>query len=235
MNREIIHYKLADIEPERVSIFESQGIKAGVEPSPVVYRLYETGVELFMKLAEPRGIAAGISPADFSRIYAGEGKNETDTPLEHIYPRAAGLALFAGTLGEKVSKEISRLLGGGDFALGFMLDSVASFCADKMSRIAEKFFLKNLIVEGRADRKSRVLNYSPGYCGWHISGQAKLFAYLRPGEIGITLNESYLMIPLKSVSGVLAAGEKNIHHFKNDYPFCSDCKTRTCRFRIKSL
>lgn len=235
MNKEIIKYSLADIEPERVSIFESQGIGPEADPSPVVYQLYETGVELFMKLAEPKGIIRSISTADFSRVYAGDGNNDNDTPLEHIYPRATGLALFAGTLGEKVSKEISRLLDGGDFALGFMLDSVASFCANKVSWLAEKYFLKNLSSDGQADKTTRALNYSPGYCGWHISGQVKLFAYLHPEEIGITLNDSHLMLPLKSVSGVLAAGEKEIHHFKNDYPFCSDCRTRTCRFRIRSL
>lgn len=235
MDKQIITYSLVDIEPERNSIFNSQGIGPKAEPSPMVYELYENGVELFVKLAEPRSMMRNISTADFARIYAGEGKNETDTPLEHIYPRAAGLALFAGTLGERVSEEIRRLLGGGDFALGFMLDSVASFCADKMSRAAEKKFLKYILANKRADGNIRVLNYSPGYCGWHISGQGKLFAYLHPEDIGITLNESYLMSPLKSVSGVLAAGKKDIHYFKNDYPFCSDCRTRTCRDRIRSL
>ena len=63
-----------------------------------------------------------------------------------------------------------------------------------------------------------VLRYSPGYCGWHISGQRRLFAHLRPERIGITLHDSYLMEPLKSVSGVLIAGAKEIHAFADTYP-----------------
>ena len=56
-----------------------------------------------------------------------------------------------------------------------------------------------------------VLRYSPGYCGWHVSGQINLFNTLTPEKIGITLGESCLMNPLKSVSGVLVAGPPNIH------------------------
>ena len=235
MKREIIRISTAAIEPVRRQIFQSQGIPPGNKPSDVVYDLYEEGVELFLKLADPVAVISEISIREFAAIYSGEGKNEKDTPLEHIFPHAANVALFAGTLGEKISREISRLLGGFDFARGYMLDSVASFCADRVATMSELLFLKSLFARGLADNSTCVLNYSPGYCGWHISGQGKLFAYLHPGEIGITLNESYLMTPLKSVSGVLVAGEQTIHYFKNNYPFCNECKTRTCRSRIRSL
>jgi hypothetical protein len=235
MKREIINFPLAEIEPVRTPVFQSQGITPGDKPSHVVYELYEDGVELFLKLAEPAAIISEISIREFAAIYTGEDKNGKNTPLEHIFPRATNLALFVGTLGEKISREISRLLDGCDFALGFMLDSVASFCADKVSKMSEQYFLKTLLKRGQADNSTRVLNYSPGYCGWDISGQGKLFASLHSEEIWIRLNESYLMTPLKSVSGVLVAGDRKIHYFKNNYPFCKECKTRTCRYRIRSL
>ncbi len=234
-NKEIIYYSLIDVDPERTAIFDFQGINPGIEPSAMVSKLYYRGVELFMQTAEPKGIIRGISSREFAAVYPGESHNEKDTPLEHIFAHASHLALFAATMGAKISREITRLLDGGDFALGYILDAVASFCADKASRVAERYFLETIRKSGQADDNTRVLNYSPGYCGWHISGQKKLFAYLQPEEIGISLNESYLMIPLKSVSGVLTAGDRKIHFFKNDYPFCKECKTKSCRQRMKSL
>ncbi|MHC4266624.1 MAG: vitamin B12 dependent-methionine synthase activation domain-containing protein, partial [Planctomycetota bacterium] len=86
-----------------------------------------------------------------------------------------------------------------------------------------------------AGASTRILSYSPGYCGWDISGQKKLFEYLHPGKIGISLNNTYLMTPLKSVSGVLVAGKNEIHQFRPNYPFCKSCKTHSCLLRMKAL
>jgi hypothetical protein len=43
------------------------------------------------------------------------------------------------------------------------------------------------------------------------------------------------MEPLKSVSGVIVAGQKDIHNFPISYQFCSDCDTRSCRHRLRAL
>ncbi len=88
------------------------------------------------------------------------------------------------------------------------------------------------------DRRSPVdgvLAYSPGYCGWDISGQRKLFEFLKPETVGISLGESCLMQPLKSVSGVFIIGPKAIHLFDNCYSFCGRCTTHNCRDRIRAL
>jgi hypothetical protein len=89
-----------------------------------------------------------------------------------------------------------------------------------------------LISTGRVPPVSRVLPYSPGYCGWHVSGQLALFDCLGPDEVGVELSESCLMRPLKSVSGVLVAAEPEVHTFVNDFPFCGDCVDHQCRERI---
>ena len=43
------------------------------------------------------------------------------------------------------------------------------------------------------------------------------------------------MQPLKSVSGVIVAGPPEIHHFTNDYPFCTACTGKECRERIQAM
>jgi hypothetical protein len=113
-----------------------------------------------------------------------------------------------------------------------MLDSVASAATD---RLAELLAARGRIeASDDAGGESVTLGYSPGYCGWHVSGQRALFAFLRPETIGVTLNASCLMDPLKSVSGVLAAGPPEIHRFSPGYPFCADCRDKPCLGRIRS-
>jgi len=134
-----------------------------------------------------------------------------------------------------IGDEIQRRFSANDFAVASMLDSVASAAADKLAELVERHFRETLDKRGRLASEGAVLRYSPGYCGWHISGQGRLFDVLEPEQIGVSLSETFLMLPLKSVSGVLIAGPATIHDFPNTYPFCSYCETQGCRSRIRSL
>ena len=178
---------------------------------------------------------------EFGKVFFGEGNNSAETPIQNIYRKADYLSLFAVTLGKKVSDKIREFFRKNDFALGHLLDCIASLAADNMVRKLENLNTENLGIlyqqlprlKHRNHRKDiRTLAYSPGYCGWHISGQKKLFEFLKPEKIGITLNDSFLMIPLKSISGVLISGKREIHQFKNNFSFCSMCKTKSCLERM---
>ena len=237
MLKNIIHIPINRLKPDATGVLKTQGIpSASVPPvSERVVSLYHAAEELFLKLVEPIAIMAEISIPQFAEIYKGNGLNETDAVLQKIFPRASHLALFAFTVGSKVTLEIETQLNTHNFALGYMLDAVSSYCTGKASEAAEEIFLNTLTEKGQANTATRALLYSPGYCGWHISGQQKLFEYLKPEEIGIHLNENFLMTPLKSISGILVAGEKRIHQFKNNYSFCKHCRSCTCRERIARI
>lgn len=223
----------AETVPRRPDFLRSQGLPE--ELSSRVSARVDAALALYAELAEPRAVLEEVSAEEFARIYRGEGRNARETPLDGIYPRAEGLALFAATVGEPVSARISALFEQTELATGFLLNAVASNAADTLAALAGRRFLGWLAGEGRASRPTRVLAYSPGYCGWHLSGQGALFARLRPEEIGITLNRSYLMQPLKSVSGVLVAGPAEMHAFGPDFPFCEECNTRSCEPRIAAV
>jgi hypothetical protein len=107
--------------------------------------------------------------------------------------------------------------------------------ADKAAAFVEQRFAHSLAECGWSLGSGAALRYSPGYCGWHISGQKKLFEYLKPQQIGLMLRPSYLMEPLKSVSGVVLAGPREMHEFDPSFPSCSTCKTYSCRDRIRDL
>ncbi|HLP49031.1 MAG TPA: vitamin B12 dependent-methionine synthase activation domain-containing protein [Candidatus Kapabacteria bacterium] len=235
--KKIINIPIARLKPDVTGVLRTQGIPPPPAPLPSekVTSLYHSAEELFLKLAAPISIMSEITVSEFAEIYKGNGLNEVDSALEKIFPQAAYLALFAFTIGAEVSLKIEEQLSTGNFALGYMLDAVSSYCTDKASEAAEEIFVNDLATIGQVDASLRVLLYSPGYCGWHISGQQKLFEYLQPGAIGIHLNENFLMSPLKSISGVLVAGEKEIHSFKNNYPFCKHCRSCNCRARITRI
>lgn len=225
-----------DIEtvlPGQTAVLKSQGMPESVTVSDVIKDLYESAIMTFRKSVQAKFILSEISIVEFGILFEGEGENAADAILRNIYPRSDYLAVYALTMGKEVSEEISRLFDTDEFALAAMLDAVASNAADKGSRYVERWYEEYLNRNGSVP--NTVLGYSPGYCGWHISGQRKLFRILDPEKIGITLNDSYLMTPLKSISGVLVCGDKDIHIFKCNYSYCADCKNKSCLDRMKAL
>ncbi|MCX6554222.1 MAG: hypothetical protein NTZ12_04280 [Candidatus Aminicenantes bacterium] len=226
----MIDFPLARLQPLPAAVYAALGLKSGGSPSPRSAALLQRALELFRENSEPRGICEPVAAGEFAGIYAGRGQNAPDTPLTGIFQRAASLHLFAFTLGARISHAIGLLFEHDDFALGAVLDAVASVGADNAGRIAAEWAERQVAAENSA-AADRAFLYSPGYCGWHISGQEKLFASLRPERIGISLNTSFLMNPLKSISGVLVTGTAAIHRFSTVYPFCDQCKSPACRER----
>jgi hypothetical protein len=232
---EIVKISIDDVLPNREAVMALQGIPQNKEPPENATQLFIEALGVFRKCVHPLGIIKDILYDDFHRVYEGQSLNAKDTPVPKIALKAGALALFAITLGRAVHDEINSLLGSRELALGSMLDSVASAGAEKAADMVETRFLQSLSSRGVVDEKSVVMRYSPGYCGWHVSGQKKLFEYLQPDKIGIDLNDSYLMEPLKSISGVLIAGRKEIHIIEDNYPFCRECETHSCQERMAAL
>lgn len=228
--RERIAFTVEEASPSREAVLGQMGMARPAEVSARSGALLDAAVEEFTRLAEPVGLVDDVPMPEFEAVYHGEGLNSHVTPLEEIYRRADGLALFAATLGEPISARIGDCFAANDAAHGFVLDAVASMSADRLASL-----LADRVGRRGPEGGIAVLAYSPGYCGWHISAQRALFARLRPGEIGISLNDSCLMRPLKSVSGVLVSGPGRIHRFRPEFSFCEACTTRQCLPRMASV
>ncbi len=211
---QIVPVAIAELLPAPESILMQMGVPKRAIKRDRVYKLAEEAIEVFSECAEPVGLLAEIPVEEFAVVYKGEGENAEDTPLDHIFSKAENLALYALTLGSKVSEKIEEIYDSGDVALGTLLDSTASVAADNGAGCCERYFLDFLSQRGLLMDDICILAYSPGYCGWHVSGQKKLFHRLKPEQIGIGLNEKCLMFPIKSVSGVLVAGKRAINYFK---------------------
>ncbi len=221
-------YSIEELIPGMDEIINSLGGHSGSDIPDDIQYLVEEGMKIFKDLAHPAGLLSPIEKIRFQDILRDNESHEARIPLTEIVKEADKLALFIFTLGRPLSDKIQKLIQEKDYPLGFVLDIIASGSAERATIIQEKRFEK-----ANTGRENKALLYSPGYCGWHVSAQKKIFEYLNPEQIGITLNNSFLMTPLKSVSGILVAGEKKIHNFKNNFGFCRDCISHTCIGRMK--
>lgn len=221
------------IRPHGALVLTRMQVPAGAALSDRLRALLDEAADTFAREAAPVAVFDELPVGEFEQLYEGAGRNQPHTPVPVVARRAEALALFAGTLGPAMDAAIARAFGQGNAALGCVLDTYASIAAERLAeRAADRF---RECVDRRHPDGRFVLPYSPGYCGWHVSGQRALFERLRPGEIGIVLNASCMMVPVKSVSGVLIAGSREAHRFSPSFPFCEACTHRECLDRMRAL
>ncbi len=223
------------VMPTDRTVLRALGVPDGRELREPTRAAVAAGIAELHTVAAPSGIFATVGKDEFRKIYEGDGDNAKTTPLDLVFPRADELALFAVTLGAAVSERIAELFAAGEYALGGALDAAASEATELTATHVARTVLGKVRHAGRATDATRALGYSPGYCGWNITGQRALFAAFEPGRVGITLTDSCLMEPVKSVSGVVVIGRADIHDFDDDYDFCSECATHDCRDRIRRI
>ncbi len=233
--RKIVAIPVDEVVPSTNAVLHALGVPEETDPDRRTMRLVSDGISMYREVAEPVGILMDISVGDFELVFHGEGKNDEDAPLGNIFVSSDRLALFAATVGDEVTRRVTQLFDDNDFAIGSALDAAASESAEMAAQALQTFYAGCLSREEVLDSSTGILRFSPGYCGWHLSAQRKLFDYLNPSEIGISLNAGYLMQPLKSISGVIVCGRKEIFDFDDSFSFCADCETRSCRERIRQL
>ena len=128
--RKILDIPVGKIIPEKREVFSLQGIPEGADVSQRINNLYEEAFSTFTGTMEPRGLISEISSEDLTDILTDIRGNIFNSVLSTIFRKSENLALFVFTLGNTVSDKITQLFSENDFALGSMLDSVASASAD---------------------------------------------------------------------------------------------------------
>jgi hypothetical protein len=129
------------------------------------------------------------------------------------------------TVGTAIEDRVRVLWDTRELPLAVMLDSVGSAAVESLAEYANDLLCQAAIVAG-----TKVTNrISPGYAGWDTAEQAALF-HLCPGDpIGVTLNDSCVMIPGKSISFLVGVGrEARVDHY---FTQCRRCWMADCAYR----
>lgn len=135
-------------------------------------------------------------------------------------------AFFVATAGVEFEEFQEELKSRGDMVKIFIADSVGSVLAEKTADVMEESLQKLLDSYGWKHTN----RFSPGYCGWHVSEQNDLFSTFPVEDpCGVKLTSSSLMVPIKSVSGIIGLGD-NVR--KVEYS-CGLCDYKQCYKRRK--
>jgi len=133
------------------------------------------------------------------------------------------IVVFACTLSNNLNDHITKYDFNTHYLEAYMKDILGNVIIEKT---AQKL-LEQIKSDSRFSDLKVSNSISPGNCGWPVEEQKKLFALLPDNFLGIQLNESGMMYPVKSLSGIIGIGKKV--RFKQTE--CRYCKSKNCMFR----
>jgi hypothetical protein len=142
--------------------------------------------------------------------------------IARLLERCPQVAIFVVTIGKYLEETAFQLARDGLILQATVLDAIGSDAVEKVAdfaqdRIKEVAKAQGLVISRR---------FSPGYCDWNIGQQRMLFYALTGNTIGIRLTGECLMIPQKSISGIIGIGPSKAD--VEDYNPCKTCRKKDC-------
>ncbi len=130
--------------------------------------------------------------------------------------RSQAVIIMVCTIGSAIDEMVSSLFKV-DPSLAVAMDGVGSAAVESLAIQACNYFEDQVKSEGL----NTTLPLNPGMVGWPVEqGQPEIFTLLDSEDIQVTLNESCMMSPNKSLSMVLGVG-KDISPVGTSCDYCS--------------
>lgn len=187
----------------------------------------DESIDKARSLAKPEAMLAkkAILSFDAGSIKLACGIEFSGRTISSYIKPARALYLFLVTIGPAIEDEASRLMKIGESLSGYLLDRTGSFAVESLAGKLESHLRKEYKSKG----KSASIRLSPGYCDWPVDEQVKLDMILDFSRIGVRLTESCMMIPRKSISGLIGIGPMGL--FSRAKSQCKACSMKTCGYR----
>jgi len=228
MNPKLFTFDFKDLDISKEDVVRA--IHGGIQDESHQFYLDILEQE-FLRLTDYDGIQGGYIETDDITF---DAKNKTISIQTYEFEvgniifkelkHSEKIIVFTCTAGKKLCDHIKEEYKT-DVLKGFLIESLANIVVETaMDRIQDKmraeYQKQGLLISNR---------FSPGYCTWNVSEQHKLFKLLPQDFCGVSLSESALMQPIKSISGFIGVG-KNITY--NQYK-CKLCTQRHCIYKKK--
>lgn len=195
----------------------------GYEPDVEVRQILDSVIEEIREVCQPcygYSIFCNESMGKRKIMLGGGQILHTGKIITRCLHDAEKYVIFVATAGREFEALQRKYRRKRDIVREFFVDVIGSEIAEAIGRI-----LTRDLAEEQNCRGYNISNsYSPGYCGWPVTNQRVLFSLLPKKPCGITLTDSSLMIPIKSISGIIALGT----NVKKEVYGCGICGKKNC-------
>ncbi len=204
--KEILRYSASDISSDGIKNFAQKCIE-------------EIRCDLIYKVCYMEtDIKIRNNTVDFG-LFKTESKN-----LSYTLKNSQKAIIFCATVGIKLDRLIAKYMKQ-DIAKAFMLQAIGT---ERCESLCDEFIMdmKNQYKDEEIFLTPR---FSPGYGDLRIDTQKDIFTILDlPRKIGVTLNDSLIISPSKSVTAIVGISKTDCGYYLNK---CRGCNMKECTFR----
>lgn len=209
-----------DIDRQRV--FRDIGYATDSEPSARMVSLVNDYIENAHQFIAPSFsyVVRDIELVEGTSVIFKEGVIFESGVIARLLEKANKVAVFVLTIGDYLEDTAARLAQDGLVLQSAVLDAIGSDAAERLadsveSQISEVAHNQGLTISRR---------FSPGYCDWDVSQQKMVFQTMKGDYAGVHLTDGCLMIPRKSISGIIGIGPSEIENYNP----CKTCDKHDC-------
>jgi hypothetical protein len=132
------------------------------------------------------------------------------------------VALLIVTIGSRLEDMVGQLSRHKRLLQASVLDAIGSVAVESVADIVQEKIREEAGEQGYVISR----RFSPGYCDWAIRQQTEVFRAMNGNKAGVRLTESLLMVPQKSISGIIGMGTSQSK--VDRYNPCHTCNKRNC-------
>ena len=216
-----------DIEIDRKQVCHYLGYGADCKPPARVSSLIDEYAEHAPHLIEPAYsyIIKNIERVDGSSVFIEGLIVFRSGVIARLLGQCCKVSVFVVTIGNRLEEMTGRLAEDGLILQSAVLDAIGSDAAERVGdfvqgRVGEMTGTQGLCISPP---------FSPGYCDWDVGQQKVVFQAVDGNSAGVHLTEGCMMVPRKSISGIIGIGlcNDNVEHYNP----CKTCDKYDCEAR----
>lgn len=182
--------------------YRYMGFPSGFNGIPdQIVRMVEEEISGAASIVTPRATYHTLAyDAEEHIVYNKEGKLQLlgASICGHLI-KCTKVTLFTCTIGPAIDPLVDTCFKAGEFTRALVLDAIGSAAVEYTADTLNQY----LHAAAYRQQYSLVSRFSPGYGGWDLTIQKDLVDLAGGTAIGIEVTDTSLLIPRKSVSGII--------------------------------
>lgn len=211
------------INIDREQVLHNLGYAVNSSPPARVINIVNKYIKKLQNMIQPSYsyVIKEVEWVEGSRALLSDSIILDSSVIAGLLKQCSKAAIMIVTIGRRLDENVLKLAEEGLVLESATLDAIGTAAIEKLASFVQEVVGKKAKSQGLATSR----RFSPGYCDWSINQQEIVFRTLENESTNVELTDSYLMLPQKSLSGIIGVGTCG----KADkYNPCITCKKYDC-------